>query len=116
MKKPLWKPSKSRLEESNLYNFYNFLVSKDGLDFKNNYEELWNWSIKESFNFWPKLIDFLDIKTGGSHQLNIDFKDKIYDQSFFPNLEINYAENIGVEPFLFVGEIIKAKNWVYCVG
>ena len=29
---------------------------------------------------------------------------------------INYAENIGVEPFLFVGEIIKAKNWVYCVG
>ena len=29
---------------------------------------------------------------------------------------INYAENIGIEPFLFVGEIIKAKNWVYCVG
>ena len=29
---------------------------------------------------------------------------------------INYAENIGTEPFLFVGEIIKVKNWVYCVG
>ena len=29
---------------------------------------------------------------------------------------INYAENIGVEPFLFVGEIIKVKNWLYCVG
>ena len=29
---------------------------------------------------------------------------------------INYAENIGAEPFLFVGEIVKAKNWVYCVG
>jgi len=29
---------------------------------------------------------------------------------------INYAEDIGAEPFLFVGEIIKAKNWVYCVG
>ena len=29
---------------------------------------------------------------------------------------INYAEKIGAEPFLFVGEIIKAKNWVYCVG
>jgi transcriptional regulator with XRE-family HTH domain len=29
---------------------------------------------------------------------------------------INYAENIGAEPFLFVGEIIKVKNWVYCVG
>ena len=29
---------------------------------------------------------------------------------------INYAENIGKEPFLFVGEVIKVKNWVYCVG
>ncbi len=64
MEKPLWKPSKSRLEESNLYNLYNFLVWKHGLDFKNNYEELWNWSIKENSNFWPKLIHFLDIKTG----------------------------------------------------
>ncbi len=109
MEKPLWKPSESRLEESNLYNFYNFLVRKDGLDFKNNYEELWNWSIKESSNFWPKLIDFLDIKTGGLHQLNINFNDKIYDQSFFPNLEINYAENILLslndEPIIFRNEV-----------
>ena len=109
MEKPLWKPSKSRLEESNLYNFYNFLVNKDGLDFKNNYEELWNWSIKESSNFWPKLIEFLGIKTEGSHQLNINFKDKIYDQSFFPNLEINYAENIllslNERPIIFRNEL-----------
>ena len=109
MEKPLWKPSESRLEESNLYNFYNFLVRKNGLDFKNNYEELWNWSIKESSNFWPKLIDFLDIKTGGLHQLNINFKNKIYDQSFFPNLEINYAENILLslndEPIIFRNEV-----------
>ena len=28
---------------------------------------------------------------------------------------INYAEKIGVKPFLFVGEIITTKNWVYCV-
>jgi len=109
MEKPLWKPSKSRLEESNLYNFYNFLVNKDGLDFKNNYKELWNWSIKESSNFWPKLIEFLDIKTEGSYQLNINFKDKIYDQSFFPNLEINYAENILLslndKPIIFRNEL-----------
>ena len=109
MEKPLWKPSKSRIEESNFYNFYNFLVNKDGLDFKNNYEELWNWSIRESSNFWPKLIEFLDIKTEGAHQLNINFKDKIYDQSFFPNLQINYSENIlrslNDEPIIFRNEL-----------
>ena len=109
MEKPLWQPSKSRLEETNLYNFYNFLANKDGLDFKNNYEELWKWSIRESSNFWPKLIEFLDIKIEGAHQLNINFKDKIYDQSFFPNLQINYSENIlrslNDEPIIFRNEL-----------
>ena len=29
---------------------------------------------------------------------------------------IKYAENIGIKPFLFVGEVVTAKNWVYCIG
>ena len=29
---------------------------------------------------------------------------------------INFAENIGVKPFLFVGEVVTAKNWVYCIS
>ena len=29
---------------------------------------------------------------------------------------INYAENIGIKPFLFVGEVVTAKNWVYCIS
>ena len=29
---------------------------------------------------------------------------------------IKYAEDIGIKPFLFVGEVVTAKNWVYCIG
>ena len=29
---------------------------------------------------------------------------------------INYAEEIGVKPFLLVGEVTSVKEWVYCVG
>ena len=29
---------------------------------------------------------------------------------------INYAEKIGVKPFLLVGEVTASKGWVYCVG
>ena len=29
---------------------------------------------------------------------------------------INYAEEIGVKPFLLVGEVTTIKEWVYCVG
>ena len=28
---------------------------------------------------------------------------------------INYAENIGIKPFLFIGEVVTTKNWVYCI-
>ncbi len=109
MKKPLWKPSIKRLEESNLYDFYNFLVNKHDLDFKNNYQKLWNWSIREGSSFWPKLIEFLNIKTEGNRHLNINLEDKIYDQSFFLNMEVNYAENILLslndEPIIFRNEL-----------
>ena len=109
MEKPLWKPSNRRLEESNLYNFYNFLVNKYDLNFENNYEKLWNWSIREDSSFWSKLIEFLDIKAEGTFQLNINLENKIYDQLFFPNMEVNYAENILLslndEPVIFRNEL-----------
>ena len=29
---------------------------------------------------------------------------------------ILYAEKVGIKPFLFVGDVITTKNWVYCVN
>ena len=29
---------------------------------------------------------------------------------------INYAEKTGNEPFLFIGEVINEKNWMYCIN
>ena len=29
---------------------------------------------------------------------------------------IEYAQKTGIEPFLFIGEVITSKNWTYCVG
>ena len=29
---------------------------------------------------------------------------------------IEYAQKTGIEPFLFIGEVITTKNWTYCVG
>ena len=29
---------------------------------------------------------------------------------------IDYAEKIGNEPFLFIGEVINEKNWMYCIN
>ena len=29
---------------------------------------------------------------------------------------IDYAEKTGNEPFLFIGEVINEKNWMYCIN
>ena len=29
---------------------------------------------------------------------------------------IEYAQKTGIEPFLFIGEVITNRNWTYCVG
>ena len=47
---------------------------------------------------------------GNSHKVDAFVKsDDTFDL-------INYAEKIGVKPFLLVGEVTAIKGWVYCVG
>ena len=29
---------------------------------------------------------------------------------------IDYAKKTGNEPFLFIGEVINEKNWMYCIN
>ena len=28
---------------------------------------------------------------------------------------IEYAQKTGVKPFLFIGEVLTTKNWIYCI-
>ena len=29
---------------------------------------------------------------------------------------IEYAQKMGIDPFLFIGEVVTNKNWIYCIG
>ena len=114
MNKPLWAPSNERIEASNLSTFDRYLKTNYKLNFKNNYEELWKWSVSKNSDFWPKLIKFLDIKFEGRNVLEFEPNKKIYDQIFFKNLRLNYAENIltslNDEPIIFRNEIGFRRN------
>ena len=46
MTKIFWKYSDKKLRKSNLFKFEYFLRKKYGFNYKNNYEELWKWTIK----------------------------------------------------------------------
>jgi acetoacetyl-CoA synthetase len=94
MSDPLWTPTNIRSASSNLIKFYQFIENKHEASFQNDYGSLWNWSVKENSKFWPSLLEYLNIEYSGNILPTVTNETDIYDQKYFPNIEINYAQNI----------------------
>jgi len=89
MNKPLWQPSQKLKQDSILQDFCKFINFKS----RNNFKELWQWSIKKPEEFWSKFWDYSKII--GDKGSEIIKKDKIFNKSkFFPDSKLNYTENI----------------------
>ena len=94
MSEPLWTPENNRSASSNLIKFYQFIENKYEVSFQNDYASLWNWSVKENSKFWPSLLEYLNIEYSGNILPTVTNETDIYDQKYFPNIDINYAQNI----------------------
>ena len=94
MSDPLWTPTDIRSASSNLIKFYQFIENKHYASFQNDYGSLWNWSVKENSKFWPSLLEYLNIEYSGNILPTVTNETDIYDQKYFPNIKINYAQNI----------------------
>ena len=89
----LWKASNTIIESSNIFKFSKKVENKFNLNFKKNFNSLWNWSLKNNEVFWSELWDFSDIK--GDKGKRILDKNKIfYKNIFFPDAKLNFAENL----------------------
>ena len=94
MKQFLWEPNKEKCSSSRLAKFFSFIEQKYDVTFQTNYELLWDWSVKQNKEFWPSLIDFLNIQYSGNIKPTISSDHYIYDQKYFTNIQISYAQNI----------------------
>ena len=94
MSDPLWTPTDIRSASSNLIKFYQFIENKYDASFQNDYGSLWNWSVKENSKFWPSLLEYLNIEYSRNILPTVTNETDIYDQKYFPNIDINYAQNI----------------------
>tara|TARA_B110000091_G_scaffold16333_1_gene15422 strand:- start:7373 stop:9319 length:1947 start_codon:yes stop_codon:yes gene_type:complete len=94
MSDPLWTPTDIRSASSNLIKFYQFIENKYDASFQNDYGSLWNWSVKENSKFWPSLLEYLNIEYSRNILPTVTNETDIYDQKYFPNIKINYAQNI----------------------
>jgi len=117
MSKKLWEASPQLKKKSNLFQFEKFISKKFKKKFNQNYSKIWNWSIKNSPDFWNSLWDFSQIKGIKANKKII--KNKIlFKNLFLPGSKLNFTENLLAKnnkdkALTFISEngYREEKNW-----
>jgi acetoacetyl-CoA synthetase len=117
MAKHLWKPSKERIKNSNIYRFMQFINEKYGTDFK-EYLPLYRWSVENIPEFWASFWDFADIKYSKPYDTIIDDINKMPGAKWFEGARLNFAENLlrfrdDHTAYIFKGETQKTAKMSY---
>lgn len=90
--KPLWVPSKARIESSRFYAFARHIEKKTGAQFP-DYDSLWRWSVDNTPEFWDAVWDFCGL-IGVKGDRILENVSKMPGAQFFPDARISFAENL----------------------
>ncbi|MDC0875676.1 acetoacetate--CoA ligase [Candidatus Pelagibacter sp.] len=93
MTKKLWQASLKQKKKSILFSFEKYISKKFNKNFNGNYQNILEWSIKSSPEFWSSFWDFSKIKGIKSNQ-KIKKSKTFYKNLFLPNSKLNFAENL----------------------
>jgi acetoacetyl-CoA synthetase len=93
MRKLLWKPSRERIEETNMFRFMNYLNERFGL-FLSDYPEMYQWSIENIPEFWAAWWEFADINASTPYTEVIDNPRKMPGAKWFSGARLNFSENL----------------------
>ena len=109
----LWSPSPERMERALIDDFIQFAEDRSGHNLK-NYPDLYQWSIDQHEMFWSAVWDFS--KVIGEKGLRILVNgDDIEQAQWFPDAQLNFAENLLREPATGVATIViefKAEDQI----
>ncbi|MFZ1703654.1 MAG: acetoacetate--CoA ligase [Saprospiraceae bacterium] len=89
---PLWTPTPSIIQQSQLTQYRWWLEKNLGLTFS-TYQELWLWSTEQHELFWQSLIDYFKMIEHGTFSNVTNGKDMPFTR-WFEGSKINYAEHI----------------------
>lgn len=90
---PSWSPSPEHVQNANMTRFMAF-VNKQWGQSLSNYQELYDWSVQSSQDFWVSIWDFCDVKAETRGERVLADADNIEKAKFFPDAKLNYAENL----------------------
>lgn len=90
---PLWTPTETQIERSNLHEFIYLVNEKHGLAIS-NYPELYQWSLDHTENFWAALWDFAPMVYSQPYTQVLKANKNMLGSRWFLDAELNYAENL----------------------
>jgi acetoacetyl-CoA synthetase len=93
MDRPIWKPSKKRVQEANIFQYMSSVNKEFKKNFK-NYDELYRWSVDNLTDFWKSAWDFLDLKYSKTYDEVLVDGDKMPGAKWFVGAKLNFAENL----------------------
>ncbi len=89
----IWVPSQKRQTDSNITHFTRWFAKYSGEDFK-TYDDLWQYSVDKRETFWTSLLEYSQVISEGETAPASIHRDKMPGARFFPNLRLNFAENL----------------------
>ena len=93
MTQKLWQASSKQKKNSILFSFEKYISKKFNKNFSGDYQNILNWSIKNSPEFWSSFWDFTKIK-GIKSNKKIRKSKIFYKNLFLPNSKLNFGENL----------------------
>jgi len=93
MKKLLWEPSVEQIKQANLTRFIDF-VNRTYAQKIEDYDGLYEWSVKNIPDFWAAIWDFTEIKASCGYDAVVEDLDRFPGTVWFPGARMNFAENL----------------------
>ena len=107
MNKILWNPNLD--SNNNLEEFKDLINSKYSTSLE-SYQELYEWSVKNIPDFWNNVIAYSDIKYSGDSTTVLENLAMKPGANCFPNISLNFAENLLKERSNRLAIISKNEN------
>jgi len=108
--KPLWTPSQKNIDAANMTRFIEQVNRKHGKSIT-DYASLYQWSIDEKENFWSEIWDFCGVIGDKGDRILID-GDHIEKAKWFPDAQLNFAENLLREKNSEIAIYFRAEDRV----
>jgi len=94
--KELWRPRQAFADASNIRQYQNWLKAEYGID-TNHYDELWQWSVNHTADFWASIWSFFNVQSDTPYSSVFKLpqdKEQFIGTQWFPDSQVNYAEHL----------------------